>query len=375
MPGGDNACFRLFSRCGTGHDQDVWVQWDCCGWICAIFTWALLGYACFAFNTALVPFLSSSYFGQANLVVFNAFIFLAYWSHVKAMLTDPGAVPREALPLDFYENGAQLQAYHNVCKKCQHFKPARAHHCSICQRCVVRMDHHCPWINNCVGVSNHKFFILFCFYVMLSAVHANGLLLYRLLHCARHSTLNAQNRLIEPEYCTLPGGYFIMLIFLCIEALLFGLFTMCMLCDQYSVVFSAQTQVERLKAEAAAKQAAGRAKSTAEFLADVFGGEGVSVEWLIPVQARWKSHEKVYQWMLPKPDVEAALEEGTLIASSCPAGSDTNAGKPTTSAAEESDVHERHGGQHHAAAHSSQVVAPHPFVAHGSGPSNDAKVL
>ena len=43
-----------------------------------------------------------------------------------------------------------------MCRRCQAFKPPRAHHCSICKRCIIKMDHHCPWVNNCVGIGNHK---------------------------------------------------------------------------------------------------------------------------------------------------------------------------------------------------------------------------
>eukprot|EP00984_Skeletonema_dohrnii_P001440 scaffold457_cov117-Skeletonema_dohrnii-CCMP3373.AAC.10 len=43
-----------------------------------------------------------------------------------------------------------------MCRRCQAFKPPRAHHCSICNRCIIKMDHHCPWVNNCVGIGNHN---------------------------------------------------------------------------------------------------------------------------------------------------------------------------------------------------------------------------
>ena len=29
--------------------------------------------------------------------------------------------------------------YRKFCKRCQAFKPARAHHCSICGRCIIKV--------------------------------------------------------------------------------------------------------------------------------------------------------------------------------------------------------------------------------------------
>ena len=53
------------------------------------------------------------------------------------MLSNPGAVPFTAKPLD-------PVSYNKECGRCHGtFKPPRAHHCSICKRCVLKMDHHC----------------------------------------------------------------------------------------------------------------------------------------------------------------------------------------------------------------------------------------
>ncbi|EKX39730.1 hypothetical protein GUITHDRAFT_48650, partial [Guillardia theta CCMP2712] len=44
------------------------------------------------------------------------------------------------------------------------------HHCRRCGYCVEGMDHHCFYINNCVGDRNHRYFILFLFWVSLSTL-------------------------------------------------------------------------------------------------------------------------------------------------------------------------------------------------------------
>jgi len=124
-----------------------------------------------------------------------------------------------------------------MCRRCNSFKPPRAHHCSICNRCIIKMDHHCPWVNNCVGIGNHKYFLLFIFYTSLSCGYSLSFLVWRFCHC----TGGRGPRCVDHPTDLLP------LIGLTVEALLFGLFTMCMMCDQWDVVMTNLTHIDRLK--------------------------------------------------------------------------------------------------------------------------------
>jgi hypothetical protein len=63
----------------------------------------------------------------------------------------------------------------SFCKKCQHLRPPRCHHCSTCNRCVLQMDHHCPWVNNCIGYNNNRTFVLVLTYLMIGCWYGAAL--------------------------------------------------------------------------------------------------------------------------------------------------------------------------------------------------------
>ena len=63
-----------------------------------------------------------------------------------------------------------LTRYH-YCQQCKAPRAPRDHHCNICRTCVPVMDHHCPFYGgSCVGRHNHRNFILFLLYMMLTTV-------------------------------------------------------------------------------------------------------------------------------------------------------------------------------------------------------------
>jgi DHHC palmitoyltransferase len=168
--------------CGTGPFDKHWLNWDCCGLICAVFTYFLHAYGVYAVNWVLIPpwmsttttttaddvggVRSLSWFGWFHTLGFLFVSFMAVASHFQAMTTDPGAVPPDAKPLPNSSSNNNNHHSQNVpsekmqslmdplptppvkrlCRRCKTFKPPRAHHCSVCQRCIIKMDHHCPYV-------------------------------------------------------------------------------------------------------------------------------------------------------------------------------------------------------------------------------------
>ena len=86
-----------------------------------------------------------------------------------------------------------------------------------------------------------KFFLLFIFYTSLSCLYSLGYIVSRFMNCVgSHPTMP---RCVDHASDLLP------LIGLTVEALLFGLFTICMMCDQWDVVVTNLTHIDRLKGE------------------------------------------------------------------------------------------------------------------------------
>ena len=175
-------------KCGTGPFDKRWLNMDCCGLFCASITYMLHMYGVYATCLILIPpWMSTvdedgirtiSLTGHLNRVTFTLVAVLAVYAHFKAMTTDPGAVPPDAIPLEESNNHGDIENLNKnknanigenkkngengdqqtsslmveepakppsrkgrrLCRRCNSFKPKRAHHCSICKRCIIKMD-------------------------------------------------------------------------------------------------------------------------------------------------------------------------------------------------------------------------------------------
>ncbi|KRZ35878.1 Palmitoyltransferase ZDHHC3 [Trichinella pseudospiralis] len=206
-----------------------------------------------------------------NCTIFHILLALALISHIKTMLTDPGAIPKgnaseESMQLLNLKRGETVYK----CGKCYSIKPERAHHCSICQRCIRKMDHHCPWVNNCVGEGNQKFFVLFTFYIALISCHAIYWAVWKFLRCLEVDWKGCSR--FSPQETT-----FILVILLC-EALLFALFTIIMFCTQMYAIYNDETTIEQMKRGKRSWSKRNRLSSVKA----VFGSK-VSLSWLNPL--------------------------------------------------------------------------------------------
>lgn len=276
---------------GTGADARYWLCLDVCGLCCAVLSQCVI---LFAMSSVLHDLHThgKGFTAFMNALLCLAFGGLASLSHLKAMLCDPGAVPRAAAPLARDEERARLAASaasgyrtraKGWCHRCASYKPPRAHHDSVTNRCIVKMDHYCPWTNNAIGVLNHKFFILFIAYTFALCMHSM-VVLVQLTYASPHLPKMNRSPRRKAEYdddvtvqealrAFNPGKLATILV--AFAAVLFGLFTACMLADQWSVLRTNVAKIDRLK---------GEETECASDVNEVFGGRsrGFRYDWLLP---------------------------------------------------------------------------------------------
>jgi len=271
-----------------------------CGVFCAAFTWFLVLFSTFCtMKYVLYPWFGLTFWGYFHGIIFNTLAWLGLISHARAMLSNPGAVPFNAKPVD-------PAHYERQCHRCNNFKPERAHHCSVCNRCVVKMDHHCPWVYNCVGLANPKFFLLFLVYVFSICAYALCLIGWRFFSC-----------LGPKAVCDTTASQAVLVMVTTVIAVMFGLFTMCMFFDQLNVVLTNQTQIDRMKGIERHDDSyeVDEGKQVWSNLGEVFGGdparEGFKLTWLLPTPIAYPNPERLTGFCfrdVPRPRTMAEME-------------------------------------------------------------------
>ncbi|XP_015600770.1 probable palmitoyltransferase ZDHHC24 [Cephus cinctus] len=59
-----------------------------------------------------------------------------------------------------------------LCALCETMSPPRSWHCTTCDICILKRDHHCIFTGCCVGHFNHRYFLMFVFYLFAATVYA-----------------------------------------------------------------------------------------------------------------------------------------------------------------------------------------------------------
>ena len=295
-------------RYGTSFEKRKWLNVDGCGFFTAGMTqFFILGGAYMGCVHVIWPWLGMyTLSGMINTSIFCTFLFLGGFSHLRCMFTNPGAVPKDAMPLPQDVDKARMHG--KTPRKCQRsgiYKPPRAHFDSGVQRNVIKMDHHCPWVNNTVGLGNHKFFMLFCLYVSLASWYA--IVLMVVMFVTTSCAISGKQEFVPPHCAnSRHPENIIFIILLCIESLLFGLFTMCMLCDQIHSVVTNQTYIDRLKDKNSnskrRRRGAGWWSRFCTHMREVVGDRPKIQDWFLPTTPKWKDMELLYGFCMPGSD-------------------------------------------------------------------------
>lgn len=168
----------LYPIIGTSHGTSFWINCEFYGVLAYVGGSILCLFGMLSVTFILIlPWLGHSFLSHSLIGLYYLFNFMAAYTQVIGMITDPGSVPRNAQPLE--DN-----SMNKYCDKCQAFKPLRAHHCRVCKRCIVRMDHHCPWFNNCVGIGNQKLIFVLVFWIAVICGYSLLIIFTKTIYCS-----------------------------------------------------------------------------------------------------------------------------------------------------------------------------------------------
>jgi hypothetical protein len=274
-----------------GLNKFWWVYDDCCGLVCAIITVSLHAFAYWA----QWKYIFKPWLGLYSLphFIYTFLAFMAVASHTRCQFTAPGVVPSNAKPpsrLNFSAEDKGVEDEINIYygqihrrythHRTQTIKPRTSHYCHEVDAVVIKMDHYCPWVNNVVALFTQKYFLLFVFYTCLTCIFCAITLGGRFLSCyrsnARAKYKNWHTSQKMPSWCTPDTTDTIVSICNVIEALIFGIFTIAMGCDQAQAVAENTNYIDRLQKKKGEKQTILRS------MEDIWG-EPFNWRWFFPL--------------------------------------------------------------------------------------------
>mmetsp|Transcript_13181 Transcript_13181/g.37064 ORF Transcript_13181/g.37064 Transcript_13181/m.37064 type:complete len:408 (-) Transcript_13181:2502-3725(-) len=309
------------AKLGTSFEATRWLSLDVCGLVGVTLSFSI---HIFAAGVNLCHLISGSLISTAVFILlYVPAVLLALASLFMAWTSDPGCVPMGARPLVTVRpassmtvggggsnsggNSSRTRALRR-CHKCNdNFKPARAHHDSVTGRCIVKFDHFCPWVGNAVGATNHKFFVLFVGYTMLSCLFSSFLMILKARSCGYPSPLLNQitgkaDKNETPDdsaECTGWNESYLGLALLVISVVFF-LFTSCMFVEQVEAIKTNASKIARMKMSVG--QAGTELSRVTEEFNEMFGGVSnkVALHWFIPSPVEFpNAMEKIvlgYEW-------------------------------------------------------------------------------
>ncbi|CAG7919387.1 unnamed protein product [Penicillium olsonii] len=130
--------------------------------------------------------------------IFAVCIWICYY---RTCFVDPGRLPKsEQRPKPKEQDSDEVTGRQRWCRKCEAYKPPRAHHCKTCKRCIPKMDHHCPWTSNCVSHFTLPHFMRFLFYASVGMLYLETLLWQRASYVWKNSHLPSVSKPTSPPF-------------------------------------------------------------------------------------------------------------------------------------------------------------------------------
>ncbi|KAJ8929330.1 hypothetical protein NQ314_017998 [Rhamnusium bicolor] len=100
------------------------------------------------------------HFFMASIILFNVS------SNLLAIIICDTSIRGRVLPTNWTSNW-------RYCSVCESVAPPRSWHCNTCNVCILKRDHHCIFTGCCIGHENHRYFLVFVFYMFVATVYAS----------------------------------------------------------------------------------------------------------------------------------------------------------------------------------------------------------